>query len=169
MSENNENNENQKTETLGKPLRKRDLIKQYQEELNKLSTLPDSDEETDSEIEIIQQPKVKKERSQAQKDAFERAKKAREEKIKMRKDENENIKKSKEKEIEEKIIKKAISTRKKQIKEVAKKIEEESDDDLDKKPSNYDTPLPLQVKKPQQLPRSVNIVVEKEKPKIKFV
>ena len=95
--------ENKKTETLGKndfieggsagglpqPLKKRDLIKQYQEELNKLNTLPDSDSESDEEIEIIKKPIAnntqKKERSEAQKASFERAKKARDEKVQQRK------------------------------------------------------------------------------------
>lgn len=160
MNENNGNNETDKTAII----RKKDLIKQYQEELNKLNSLPD--DSSDSEIEVITKPpKEKRERTQAQKDAFERAKQAREAKVKARKEENEILKKSKEKEFEDKLIKKAITTKKKQIKEMAKKIEEESDTDIDEKPITTRTPIMVRGKPPIQTPNKI----EQIKPKFTFI
>ena len=150
-------------------IRKKDLIKQYQDELNKLNSLPD-DSSSDSEIEVITKPpKEKRERTQAQKDAFERAKQAREAKVKARKEENEIIKKSKEKEFEDKLIKKAITTKKKQIKEMAKKIEEESDTDIDERPVNTRTPI---IKQKDEIVKKISkpiVVEEKPKPKYTFL
>jgi hypothetical protein len=166
MNENNGNNETLKTENTEK-IRKKDLIKQYQEELNKLNSLPD--DSSDSEIEIINKPPPqKKERTQAQKDAFERARIARETKVKQRKEENENFKQSQQKELEDKLIKKAISTKKKQLKEISKKIEEESDTDIDERPINTKTPI---IKKKEEIVKKISypVIVEQSKPKYKFL
>jgi hypothetical protein len=172
MNENNGNNETQKTAGTEK-IRKRDLVKQYQDELNKLNALPD-DSSSDSEIEVIKAPREKRERTQAQKDAFERARLARETKVKQRKDENEILKKSQQKEVEDKLIKKAISTKKKQLKEIAKKIEEESDND---DPPNTKTPIMVggtnskssPSKPPSKSIPKEEIIVEPIKPKYKFL
>lgn len=168
MTDNLENKNTVVSEETPK-IRKKDLIKQYQDELNKLNSLPD-DSSSDSEIEVITKPpKEKRERTQAQKDAFERAKQAREAKVKARKEENEIIKKSKEKEFEDKLIKKAITTKKKQIKEMAKKIEEESDTDIDERPVNTQTPI---IKQKNEIVKKISkpiIVEEKPKPKYTFL
>jgi len=158
--------ENNKTELIqeDRKIKKKDLIKQYQDELNKLSSLPDDSSSSDSDIEVITKPpREKKERTQAQKDAFERARKAREEKTNQRKKENEELQQVNKKVIEEKIIKKAISTKKKQIKEISKKIEEESDEEEEYKTVNTRTPIIKEVKKIS------NPIIEDNKPKFKFI
>ncbi len=168
MTDNLENKNTAVSEETPK-IRKKDLIKQYQDELNKLNSLPD-DSSSDSEIEVITKPpKEKRERTQAQKDAFERAKQAREAKVKARKEENEVIKKTKEKEFEDKLIKKAITTKKKQIKEMAKKIEEESDTDIDERPVNTQTPIIKQKNEIVKKNSKPIIVEEKPKPKYSFL
>lgn len=168
-----DNLENQKTDNIvNEPkIRKKDLIKQYQDELNKLNSLPD-DSSSDSEIEVITKPpKEKRERTQAQKDAFERAKQAREAKVKARKEENEILKKSKEKEFEDKLIKKAITTKKKQINEMAKKIEEESDSDIDERPVNTQTPIIKQknTTRDEIVKKISKPIIVEQKPKFTFI
>lgn len=165
-----DNLENKKTEEIVGKLKKRDLIRQYNEELEKLNQLPDSDSESDEEIEL-KPVTPKRERSEAQKLAFQKAQKTREEKTQQRKLENEQLKKEQSKVLENKLIKKAIDVKKKQIKEISRKIEEESDEEEEiyvKKVSNYNTPKIVGGKTPQLNP-PLNREIIKEKPKYSFI
>jgi hypothetical protein len=149
--------------TYPQQIRKKDLMKQYEEELNKLALLPDDSESEDSEIEVKKEIHVKKERSEAQKQAFEKARKAREEKASLRKLENEKAKEIQNKTIENKLVKKAIDVKKKQIKEISKKIIEDDDDHEDDIPS---IPQNKTVSKNKIIS---NTIVEEKKTKFTFL
>lgn len=113
------------------------------------------EESSDEEIEV-KPPKPKKERTEAQKQAFLKANETRKANLLKRQEEKEEVEKIRKKELESKIVKKAIQIKKKQIKET-KIIEPESDSDDENAPSNYDTPIirekrvvkPPVIKKPE--------------------
>lgn len=115
-------------------------------------------ESSDEEIEV-KPPKTKKERSEAQKQAFLKAQEIRKANMMKRKEEEQELEKFRKKELEEKIVKKAIQIKKKQIKE-EKVIEPESESEDDEhRPSNYNTPRINE--KPRVKPQQQQIVQRK--------
>lgn len=95
-------------------------------EKSEISENPTSDDEIEAP-----KPKVKREMTEKQREAFLRAQAKRQENINKRREEKAKEEEHRKKEVEEKIVKKAISIKKKQIKQtkILEKSESESDND----------------------------------------
>lgn len=119
---------------------------------------PVSDDEEEEEVmtpkPVIKKSPAKKERTEAQKLAFERCKKQREENAKKRADDAKKLMEYEKKALEEKLIAKAVSLKKKQIKKQVI-LDEISDDD---------TPI----EKVKEMAKKIK-PVEKPKPAFNFI
>jgi hypothetical protein len=107
-----------------KELTKSEKMEELRKQLAELETEHPKEESSDDEVEV----KPKKERTEKQKLAFEKAQQTRLLKAEERRKERMKQEEETKKELEQKLIEKAIKVKKKQIKKI-KAIEELSDDD----------------------------------------
>jgi hypothetical protein len=131
----------------------RDLENEKPEEVEDLGK-PDADKTDDEDDEPQSITRAKKPRTEAQMKAFEKAKEKARLNAETRKAEREAKAKEEQKAIEEKLVKKAISLKKKQIKQQA--ILDQIEDD--------DTPLPEIEKIVKELPAKFKKSVKQELP-----
>jgi hypothetical protein len=130
-------------------LKKKVIVKQ--------PTPPESESESEDE-EVVAPIKVKKERTQKQKDAFERCILKKKECASKRNDDAKRLAAFDKAALEEKVVKKAISIKKKQIKKQSA-LDEISDDD---------TPIEKVKEIAKRNPPPITLVKQIEKPKITF-
>jgi len=131
----------------------RDLENEKPEEVEDLGK-PDADKTDDEDDEPQSITRAKKPRTEAQMKAFEKAKEKARLNAETRKAERETKAKEEQKAIEEKLVKKAISLKKKQIKQQA--VLDQIEDD--------DTPLPEIEKIVKELPAKFKKSVKQELP-----
>jgi len=163
MSETDEIDLLEEKEVIEKPIKK-PIKKAFENPLPKVMlkkkvmvkqpTLSESETESEEEKEVVAPIKVKKERTQKQKDAFERCILKKKECASKRNDDAKRLAAFDKAALEEKVIKKAISIKKKQIKKQSA-LDEISDDD---------TPI----EKVKEIAKKVAPVKQIEKPKITF-
>ena len=163
MSETDEIDLLEEKEVIEKPIKK-PIKKAFENPLPKVMlkkkvmvkqpTLSESETESEEEKEVVAPIKVKKERTQKQKDAFERCILKKKECASKRNEDAKRLAAFDKAALEEKVIKKAISIKKKQIKKQSA-LDEISDDD---------TPI----EKVKEIAKKVAPVKQIEKPKITF-
>ena len=163
MSETDEIDLLEEKEVIEKPIKK-PIKKAFENPLPKVvlkkkvmvkqPTLSESETESEEEKEVVAPIKVKKERTQKQKDAFERCILKKKECASKRNDDAKRLAAFDKAALEEKVVKKAISIKKKQIKKQSA-LDEISDDD---------TPI----EKVKEIAKKVAPVKQIEKPKITF-
>jgi len=102
-----------------------------------------------SEENSVQQTKPKREKTQKQMEAFEKAKAIRDANYAKRKEERERIAREEKEKLEEKLVKKAIAVKKKQIKKQAI-LEELSDDETEAPPKTTQAPKKKETKEISQ-------------------
>jgi len=134
MSETDEIDLLEEKEVIEKPIKK-PIKKAFENPLPKvvlkkkvMVTLSESETESEEEKEVVAPIKVKKERTQKQKDAFERCILKKKECASKRNDDAKRLAAFDKAALEEKVVKKAISIKKKQIKKQSA-LDEISDDD----------------------------------------
>ena len=129
-----------------------------------------SEEVLQSSTESIQAPKLKKPRTQKQIDAFTRAREIKSQNAKNRLDEKKSQDDFRKKEIEQKLVQKAISVKKKQIKQEQILDAISDDEDSEEEPITY-TKNPLKKAPTQKVSKEpfVKPLLVKEKSKFVFV